>query len=280
MGVIDGEKMFAAPVNEVVVGTKTPGAGGCSTPHEEMEKVFRGLTRHSGRRPPGAGPASRPPEKLVCFSVSAPASPTILILPSMILITLLNLYPAGRRAYHRQPAEPEHDPAEPDRRSSGSSTTIRALSRSTTIFWGEPGQYALFYWTARSVRRLYRGAGAGAPAQPGHPGARALPRAFLVPWVIPDVATALLWKWLYADQYGVINFLLAKARTDQQADPVAVEPDMAMASVIIGADLEAHAGHVHRAARGPAERAEGVATRRPRSTAPDAMQRFRYVTFP
>jgi multiple sugar transport system substrate-binding protein len=39
MGVIDGEKMFAAPVNEVVVGTKTPEKAVLDA-HEAMKKVF------------------------------------------------------------------------------------------------------------------------------------------------------------------------------------------------------------------------------------------------
>lgn len=33
---------------------------------------------------------------------------------------------------------------------------------------------------------------------------------FLIPWVVPDVVTALLWKWVYSDQYGIANFLLLK----------------------------------------------------------------------
>ena len=39
MGVIDGEKMFAAPVNEVVVGTKTPEKAVMDA-HNEMKKLF------------------------------------------------------------------------------------------------------------------------------------------------------------------------------------------------------------------------------------------------
>jgi multiple sugar transport system permease protein len=53
-----------------------------------------------------------------------------------------------------------------------------------------------------------------------------------VPWVIPDVATALLWKWLYADEYGVINFLLAKAGIINQPVLWLANTNMAMASVI------------------------------------------------
>ena len=41
MGVIDGEKMFAAPVNEVVVGAKTPEQAVVDA-HKRMEEVFLG----------------------------------------------------------------------------------------------------------------------------------------------------------------------------------------------------------------------------------------------
>jgi multiple sugar transport system substrate-binding protein len=41
MGVIDGEKMFAAPVNEVVVGAKTP-AQAVADAHAKMARLFRG----------------------------------------------------------------------------------------------------------------------------------------------------------------------------------------------------------------------------------------------
>ena len=39
MGVIDGEKMFAGPVNQVVVGAKTPEKAVLDA-HEAMKKVF------------------------------------------------------------------------------------------------------------------------------------------------------------------------------------------------------------------------------------------------
>jgi multiple sugar transport system permease protein len=38
---------------------------------------------------------------------------------------------------------------------------------------------------------------------------RAVYRAlFLIPWVMPDIVTALIWKWMYNDQFGLINYAL------------------------------------------------------------------------
>ena len=53
MGMIDGEKMFAAPVNEVVVGTKTPEQAVLEARGGDAEGL-RGLAGSRRRRRPGA----------------------------------------------------------------------------------------------------------------------------------------------------------------------------------------------------------------------------------
>lgn len=30
----------------------------------------------------------------------------------------------------------------------------------------------------------------------------------LIPWVVPNIAAAMTWKWMYAGQYGIINYIL------------------------------------------------------------------------
>lgn len=32
----------------------------------------------------------------------------------------------------------------------------------------------------------------------------------LIPWTIPSVVVALVWRWILQQQYGVINYLLMK----------------------------------------------------------------------
>ena len=102
---------------------------------------------------------------------------------------------------------------------------------------------------------------------------------FLIPWVIPDVAAAMVWKWLYADQFGVINFLLAKFGIAGHPVQWLADPWMAMASVVfvqiwklypvmfivLLAALQNVAKELHEAAM-----IDGAG----------AWQRFRYVTFP
>ena len=198
-----------------------------------------------------------------------------LILPSVILIALLNVVPlvqgilvsvqrqnmvrpnptqfVGFRHYHRALFEDE-------------------------IFWASLGRTIV--WTAGSVAGGYIIALALALLLNREMYGRGLFRALLlVPWVIPDAATALIWKWLYADQYGVINFLLiSSGLVDRQIQWLA-DTRLAMLSVIIVqiwkltpvmfivllAALQNVPTELHEAAE-----LDGAGR----------FQRFRYVTFP
>ena len=55
----------------------------------------------------------------------------------------------------------------------------------------------------------------------------------LIPWVIPDVAAAMIWKWLYADQFGVLNFLLARFSLVARPVQWLADPWLALAAVIV-----------------------------------------------
>ena len=41
------------------------------------------------------------------------------------------------------------------------------------------------------------------------PGYKVLSVAILLPWVMPRVASSILWKWIYDDQFGILNYLLS-----------------------------------------------------------------------
>jgi multiple sugar transport system permease protein len=198
-----------------------------------------------------------------------------LVLPSVILITLLNVVPlvqgilvsvqrqnmvrpnptsfVGFRHYHRALFEEE-------------------------IFWSSLGRTIV--WTGGSVVGGYIVALALALLLNREIHGRGFFRALLlIPWVIPDAATALIWKWLYADQYGVFNFLLISfGLADRQIQWLA-DPNMAMVSVILVqiwkltpvmfivllAALQNVPTELHEAAE-----LDGAGP----------IQRFRYVTFP
>jgi multiple sugar transport system permease protein len=63
--------------------------------------------------------------------------------------------------------------------------------------------------------------------------ARGILRAlFLIPWVVPDVVTSLIWKWMYNDQFGLINFGLKQLGLVQEPVLFLADPNLAMISVI------------------------------------------------
>ena len=41
-------------------------------------------------------------------------------------------------------------------------------------------------------------------------GKRSLRGLYLIPWTVPSVVVAILWKWMLQEQFGVINYLLFK----------------------------------------------------------------------
>jgi N,N'-diacetylchitobiose transport system permease protein len=41
------------------------------------------------------------------------------------------------------------------------------------------------------------------------PGNKLVGVAILIPWVMPRVASSILWRWIYDDQYGILNYCLS-----------------------------------------------------------------------
>jgi multiple sugar transport system permease protein len=64
--------------------------------------------------------------------------------------------------------------------------------------------------------------------------ARGLFRAlFLFPWVVPDVVTSLIWKWMYNDQFGLINYGLKLLGIIKEPVLFLASTKIAMISIII-----------------------------------------------
>ncbi|MEI8320853.1 MAG: sugar ABC transporter permease [Alphaproteobacteria bacterium] len=57
--------------------------------------------------------------------------------------------------------------------------------------------------------------------------------AMLIPWAIPTIVSAKMWRWMFNDVYGVVNHILVKVGI--LAKPVAwmADPDLAMATIIL-----------------------------------------------
>ncbi|MBN9062023.1 MAG: hypothetical protein BGP06_14570 [Rhizobiales bacterium 65-9] len=152
-----------------------------------------------------------------------------LVLPSLAVITLLDILPiiesvvVSLQNQNMGRSNPEAFV--------GFAHYSRALFEEPT-FW--TSLWKTVIWTAFSVAGAYLVALGLALLLNMDIWGRTLFRAlFLVPWVIPDVATALLWKWLYGDEFGVINFLLTKVGIINKPVLWLSDPLMAMPAVVL-----------------------------------------------
>jgi multiple sugar transport system permease protein len=199
----------------------------------------------------------------------------MLIIPSLVLITALSLYPileaviVSLQSQNMLHGDPEAFV--------GAAHYKRALFEEPQ-FWSSLGRTV--YWTAGSVAGAYLLALGLALLTNMDVGGRGFFRAlFLIPWVMPDVCTALLWKWLYGDEFGVLNFLFAKFGLISHPVTFLSDPNLAMPAVIfvqiwklypvMFITLLAALQNV------PGELAEAA-----RIDGANVLQRFRYVTFP
>jgi multiple sugar transport system permease protein len=55
----------------------------------------------------------------------------------------------------------------------------------------------------------------------------------LVPWTLPTAIIAVLWTWIFNDQYGVLNTLLMKTGITKEAIPWLAGPHTAMAAIVM-----------------------------------------------
>jgi multiple sugar transport system permease protein len=81
-------------------------------------------------------------------------------------------------------------------------------------------QFLLGFTTALLLNRRFPGRGI----------ARSL---ILVPWVTPSVITALMWRWMYDGNHGLINQLLAKFGLIKEFIPFLAQTSTAMGSIIV-----------------------------------------------
>jgi len=66
------------------------------------------------------------------------------------------------------------------------------------------------------------------------PGQKLVAVAILIPWVMPRVASSILWKWIYDDQFGILNYLLSLIGFKEMASfPWLANPSSALWAVII-----------------------------------------------
>jgi len=151
-----------------------------------------------------------------------------LVMPALLLVVLLNVVPLIQGLILSVQSQNLIRP-NPDA-FVGARHYVRALTADPE-FWNATTN--TFVWTFGSVAVAYVLSLCLALLLNLDIRGRSVMRAlFLIPWVVPNVVTALLWKWFYNDQYGVANFVLLKLGLVQEPVQWLSTPEAAMPSVI------------------------------------------------
>lgn len=153
--------------------------------------------------------------------------PYWLILPSMVALTLLLLYPIGRGIWtsftYNVITYPHYGTP-----FVGLKNYVYILSESRTwhALW-LAALYAFIVVTGSMVIGLLT-----ALAVRGEFPGRAIYRVgIIVPWVVPPVATALVWSWMLDYQFGVVNFILRAVKLITEPIGWLVTKDWALTSM-------------------------------------------------
>lgn len=152
-----------------------------------------------------------------------------LILPSAVLVTLLNFIPLIEGmivSFQRQKLMESHT-------TDWVGLANYATAVTDPLFWSSLGRTV--YWMIGAVGGAYViGIILALLLNREDLKARTLLRAlFLVPWVVPDVVTSLIWKWMYNDQFGLINYALRSLGLIRQPILFLADPHIAMISLIV-----------------------------------------------
>lgn len=57
--------------------------------------------------------------------------------------------------------------------------------------------------------------------------------AMLIPWAIPTIVSAKMWRWMFNDVYGVVNHILLKIGLISKPLAWMADPDLAMTTIIL-----------------------------------------------
>lgn len=156
--------------------------------------------------------------------------PYLLMLPGLLLITVLLLYPLGRGIvssfFH-------------EKMGSAQPAQFVGLRNYITLFQDEIFAKAFFntiLWTVFVVGFQFIGGLVIALMLNENFKGRAIYRSLvLIPWVIPNIAAGLTWKWIYSYQYGIFNYFLERVGWLNEPIDWLGQPRYALLSVIITA---------------------------------------------
>jgi multiple sugar transport system permease protein len=127
----------------------------------------------------------------------------ILIAPGVLLVIVILIYPLIRGVissfFYQQPASMQF--------SKFAGVTFYKQLLNDEIFLLSLKNS--FYWTIIIVIFQYLiGLGIALILNQDFAGRGIYRSLILIPWVVPNIAAAMTWKWIYAGQYGILNYIL------------------------------------------------------------------------
>ena len=94
--------------------------------------------------------------------------------------------------------------------------------------------FTLYFTVMTVALELCLGLGMAIATFSVHPRLRGILRAVLVvPWAIPPIVSAMLWKWLFHADAGVFAYLLTSSGLIENLPPFLTDPTLAIHSIII-----------------------------------------------
>jgi multiple sugar transport system permease protein len=160
------------------------------------------------------------------FRLSEQATGLILVLPAVLLLAALTIYPviygAWISSFNKHSFFPEQTFV-------GLENYVYVLT--DPQFW-ESVRLGCIYALASIVLQIGLGVAAALVVNEAFPGRNIVRSILIFPYVIPTVVAVILWKWLLNSQFGLINYLLEDAGLIGQ--PISwMGKDWIMASLIL-----------------------------------------------
>jgi multiple sugar transport system permease protein len=159
-----------------------------------------------------------------------PALAVIFILPAFIFVALFLYYPLLQTAFYSF--------FKLHRTVDWLNESFVGLQNYAAVFRSEAFRSSFLftmYFTVMTVTlELCIGLGMAIATFSVHPRLRGILRAVLVvPWAIPPIVSAMLWKWLFHADAGVFAYLLTSSGLVENVPPFLTDPTLAVHSIII-----------------------------------------------
>lgn len=159
-----------------------------------------------------------------------PALAVLFILPAFAFVALFLYYPLLQTAFYSV--------FKLHRTVDWLNDTFVGLQNYAAVFRSEAFRASFLftlYFTIMTVTfELCIGLGMAVATFSVHPRLRGILRAVLVvPWAIPPIVSAMLWKWLFHADAGVFAYLLTSSGLVEDLPPFLTDPTLAVHSIII-----------------------------------------------